>query len=213
MAHRSMRETDVWTTVSVLRRYVGRSWPIVLAKGPVSARSLVRQTRWGGQRSEEADYIRRTALAPAVYLQLKRRLGPEQALGAVRQIVKTIGLREMNRTLESVPSPPADPIRHFAAAYETALQKPPDKFIPHTIVEHTADRYHFRISGCIFHEFFTAVGTPELTQLFCEIDEAFFPVGFPELTFHRDGDMAHTIGRGHATCEFVLDRTSAGASR
>lgn len=201
-------ETDVATTTSVLRRYVGGAWPSILAKGLVGARTLVRQTRWARARGEEADFIRRTALAPAIYLQLKSRLGPEKALEAMGEILTTIGVREVSRTLKTVPDGPADPMDRLHAFYEKANREAPNKFIPRTTIEKTADRYHFRITRCIFHEFFTAVGTPELTQLVCAIDEAFFPAEFRELTFHRDGSLDHTIGRGNRTCEFVYDRTS-----
>ena len=59
--------------------------------------------------------------------------------------------------------------------------RPPNVFMACTTTEQTAGRFRFRITRCLFHEFFTAVGTPELTQLFCAIDEEFFPRAFPQL--------------------------------
>ena len=78
------------------------------------------------------------------------------------------------------------------------------------IVEQTADRYHYRVTGCFVHEFFTAISTPKLTPLSCATDEVFFPSAFPEMHFHRDGGITHTIGRGHPVREFVLERKGTG---
>jgi hypothetical protein len=190
----------------MLRRYVGRSWPIVLSKGLLGTQALVNQSRWRGKRGEQAAFVRRLALFPALYLQLKPRLGTEQALVALRQMMVTIGVREVNGILQSLTDHPTDPMNRLLAFSEVAQRESPNKFFLSTIVELTPDRLHYQITGCFVHEFFTDIGMPELTSLFCDIDEEFYPSAFPELHFHRDGDMAHTIGRGHPVCDFVLDR-------
>lgn len=205
MSRRATSESDVRTTVRVLRRHVGRSWPIIVVGSLVGARSLVRSTAWGSKRGQEAEYVRRIVLGPALYIRLKRRLGPARALAVLREILLTIGVREMKGTLESIPNLPADPMDRVGTFNEVSMGLPPYKFMPRTPVQ-TPDRYSFQLTNCVMHEFFTAVGTPELTQLFCEMDEQFFPAAFPELAFHRDGAPEHTIGRGNATCEFVFDR-------
>ena len=208
--NRSISNSDTGTAISMLRRYVGGSWPIVLSKGLLGTQALVNQSRWRGKRGEQAAFIRRLALFPALYLQLKPRLGTEQALVALRQLMVTIGVREVNGTLQSLNDPPTDPMNRLLAYLEVAARESPNKFFPAAIVEQTADRLHYQITGCFVHEFFTEIGMPELTSLFCDIDEESYPSAFPELHFHRDGDMAHTIGRGHPVCDFVLDRKSAG---
>jgi hypothetical protein len=173
---------------------------------------LVRGTRWAAEGTAEARFVRRTALAPAIYLELKERLGAERALAAVRDSITTIGLREVTGTLRSLPAVPPDPMDQLQAFYQVANQKPPNVFMPRTTTRQTADRFRFRITKCLFHEFFTAVGTPELTQLFCAIDEEYFPRAFPQLAFHRDGTLNNTIGRGNTACQFAFDRKASGTA-
>ncbi|EHP85466.1 L-2-amino-thiazoline-4-carboxylic acid hydrolase [Methanotorris formicicus] len=62
---------------------------------------------------------------------------------------------------------------------------------------------HFIIKECIFHDFFTGVGIPELTKLFCEIDKVFFSKAFPEFEFHRNGSWENTIAYGKDFCELM----------
>jgi hypothetical protein len=206
----SVRDSDVGTTVRVLRRHAGRRWPVILLRSLVSARSLVRGTRWATDRTAEAGFVRRMAFAPAIYLELKERLGADRALAAVGESITAIGLREVTGTLRSLPAAPPDPMDHLQAFYQAANQKPPNVFMARTTTWQTADRFRFRITRCLFHEFFTAVGTPELTQLFCAIDEEFFPRAFPQLAFHRDGTLNNTIGRGNTVCQFAFDRKASG---
>ena len=210
---RSIGNSDTGTAITVLRRYAGPSWPIVLSKGLFGTRALVRQTRWGGERDEQAAFVRRLALFPALCLQLKPKIGTEQSMRALREMMVTIGVREVNGTLQSLPERPTDPMDRLLAFAEAAAQVAPNMWFPWTLVEQTPDRLHYRITGCFVHEFFTAIGTQELTPLFCAIDEEFFPSAFPELDFHRDGEITHTIGRGHPVCDFVLDRKGAGDPR
>jgi hypothetical protein len=90
---RSTGNTDAGTAIAVLRHYVGRSWPIVLSEGLLGTRALARKTRWRGERDEQAAFVRRLALFPALYLQLKPRIGTEQTMRALREIMVTIGVR------------------------------------------------------------------------------------------------------------------------
>jgi hypothetical protein len=65
---------------------------------------------------------------------------------------------------------------------------------------------HFKITRCVFNDFFTDVQFPELTKLFCEVDKEFFPHAFPEFSFHRDGSWENTIAYGKDHCEFIFER-------
>jgi hypothetical protein len=65
---------------------------------------------------------------------------------------------------------------------------------------------HFIITRCVFYDFFTEAGTPELTRLFCEVDREFFPGAFPDFRFYRDGSWENTIAYGKNQCEFVFER-------
>jgi len=213
MARRHANESAIRTTARILRRHVGSSWPIELIAAILATRSVVRGTRWASERSGEATFIRRqAAFAPALYLRLKKRLGPERALAAVREVVRTIGTREVQGYFASISDLPQDPIDRVAAAYDRARRDPNWSFMlrfaPGSPVQ-SPYQYRFSLTGCVFHEFFTAVGTPELTRIYCEIDEAGMPSLLPELGFRYDG----TVGRGNPTCEFVFDRKAPPTAR
>jgi hypothetical protein len=57
----------------------------------------------------------------------------------------------------------------------------------------------------IEYDFFTEVGTPELTRLFCEVDREFFPRAFPDLRFYRGDSWENTIAYGKNQCEFIFE--------
>jgi len=57
-----------------------------------------------------------------------------------------------------------------------------------------------------FQRFFTEVGTPELTKLFCDVDREFFPKAFPDFKFHRGSSWENTIAYGMDHCEFIFEK-------
>jgi hypothetical protein len=51
-------------------------------------------------------------------------------------------------------------------------------------------------------------GTPELTQLFCEVDIEFFSQAFPEFKFHRGDSVENTVAYGKDHCDFIFEKKS-----
>ena len=81
------------------------------------------------------------------------------------------------------------------------------------VVERSARRFEIKITRCMFHEFATAVGAPELTPVVCQIDNAMFNSYLPdEMTFDR-GLLGGRIADGKRECNFVWElRTPPGPS-
>ena len=81
------------------------------------------------------------------------------------------------------------------------------------VVERSARRFEIKITHCMFHEFATAVGAPELTPVVCQIDNAMFNSYLPdEMTFDR-GLLGGRIADGKRECNFVWElRTPPGPS-
>jgi hypothetical protein len=70
----------------------------------------------------------------------------------------------------------------------------------------SASAYHLHITDCAYHRVFTAWGLPQLTGVFCRIDEAWIRGIDPPrhgLAFSRPT----TIGWGHDRCRFIFERT------
>ena len=80
------------------------------------------------------------------------------------------------------------------------------KFNKLEYIRQDEDICHFIIRRCVFHDFFTEVGVPELTKLFCEVDKVFFSKAFPEFEFHRNGSWENTIAHGKDYCDFVFEK-------
>ena len=73
------------------------------------------------------------------------------------------------------------------------------------IVEQSDLKYEFHVTRCVFFELFEFLRVPELTSIFCSIDNAIFNTYLPEqLIFHRNG-LNNTIPQGNKYCEFVIE--------
>jgi predicted ArsR family transcriptional regulator len=73
------------------------------------------------------------------------------------------------------------------------------------IEEQSGKRYAFRVKNCLFYEFFSSIGAPELTRFMCATDNAIFSSYLPdEVTFHRNGRY-NTIADGAPECRFILE--------
>lgn len=96
--------TTIATVRRVLRRELGRIWPIFLLGSLVRRRAIITRTRWAtpAVHSAEARYARRLALASAVYLSLSARIGQPRAYAAMRQLLLPIGLAEPRKVLANM---------------------------------------------------------------------------------------------------------------
>lgn len=63
--------------------------------------------------------------------------------------------------------------------------------------------YRMDVISCPYSRYFTELGCPELTKIFCENDERTYG-NLPGLKFERTG----TIGKGAARCDFYLKKTT-----
>jgi len=61
--------------------------------------------------------------------------------------------------------------------------------------------YRMDITACPYNRYFTALGCPELTKIFCENDERTYG-NLPGLQFIRTS----TLGKGGDRCDFYLKR-------
>lgn len=64
------------------------------------------------------------------------------------------------------------------------------------------DAYRMDILSCPYFKYFTELGCPELTKIFCENDERIYG-NLPGLEFIRTG----TLGKGADRCDFFIRKT------
>ena len=62
-------------------------------------------------------------------------------------------------------------------------------------------RYRMDVTACPYHRYFTELGCPELTKVFCENDERIYG-NLPGIKFKRSG----TLGKGAERCDFYIGK-------
>jgi hypothetical protein len=98
------------------------------------------------------------------------------------------------------------PMEQLMDFNELMDQKGAPRFNDREYIRQDDEVCHFVITRCVFNDFFSEVGTPELAQLFCDVDRKFFPKAFHKLKFHRGGSWQNTIAYGLDRCEFIFEK-------
>jgi hypothetical protein len=200
-----MKSREIQIIGSTLRASVGRTWPLLVLQALRTKKALLGQSRWSKTRGPEAQFVKRIALAPALYLELVERNGRDEAFQAVEQILVPIGCAEQWDHLNAIDVAGKSPMGRLRAFNERMDEKGGPRFNEREVLRQDDEMCHFVITKCVFYDFFTEVETPELTKLFCDVDRRFFPEAFPGLRFHRRGSWENTIAYGQDHCEFVFE--------
>ncbi|MBN2098249.1 MAG: L-2-amino-thiazoline-4-carboxylic acid hydrolase [Dehalococcoidia bacterium] len=181
-------------------------WPLLVSKGLVRKKAVFYSTQWGRERNAESDFVERFSLASAIYLDLVDRMGREKAFAAMRRILVPIGCSEQWAHLRSLGDVAETPMGRLMAFHNLMDKRGAPQFNQREYFELSESVCHFAIKRCVFHDFFTQAGTPELTRLFCEVDRDFFGAAFPELSFHRGDSWQNTIAYGRGFCTFIFEK-------
>ena len=145
-----------------------------------------------------------TALQTWMYIRLKSKVGQEKAYEIVRAFVLPIGLAVQQGNFRNVESPRT--FENLIAYQQRTNREGPTRWNEMEVVEQGDQKYEFRVKNCMFHEFYTQLGIPELTKLMCEVDNVIFNTYLPEeVTFHRNG-IGNRIVDGATECHFVIER-------
>ena len=201
-----MKFREIRIIGSTLSACVGWNWPVVVLQALRGKNVLFDKSRWSKNRGPEARFVQRIALAPALYRELGERIGSDRAFNVVESILVPIGCAEQWDHLHAIDVAGRSPMARLRAFNERMDRKGSPRFNRREVLRQDDETCHFIITRCVFSDFFTAVGTPELTGLFCEVDRRFFPEAFPGLRFHRGGSWQNTIACGRDHCEFVFEK-------
>ncbi|MCT4620373.1 MAG: L-2-amino-thiazoline-4-carboxylic acid hydrolase [Marinisporobacter sp.] len=150
------------------------------------------------------EFINSSGLIAWLYMRLKKEIGKEKAYEIMRATILCSGLAiqqanfrnvEVERTFENL------------VKYQKRVKKEgTTKLNKMEIIEQTNDRYVYKVTKCMFYEFFKYLEVPELTRIMCSIDNAIFNSYLPEkITFHRNG-MNNRMVDGADECMFIMEK-------
>lgn len=196
---------------SVLKEQIGRTWPLFFAQCVIQGKKLFRNTRWARNPGEESEFVMRLAIAPAIYVDLQRKTGKEKAFEATKKIVTPIALNKLLHHLKTLNLSVTDGMEQLLAYRKIFDEEGAGKFCERHYLTKNNNMCHYIVTRCIFHDFFTETGTPELTGIFCDVDRRFYEHAFPSFRFHRGDSWENTIACGRSQCDFIIERRNANA--
>ena len=137
----------------------------------------------------------------AIYLTAKERLGEKEAFSVIEDaaIALTAGLEKKLAGLMRLPG-----MRGlFIRIWDPMTRKifGPDNGFKNRFYPKAKGEYRMDILACPYCQYFTELGCPELTRIFCENDERMYG-NLPGLSFERKG----TLGKGADHCDFCIRR-------
>lgn len=150
------------------------------------------------------EFVELTALPVWVYLNLKAKIGQPKALEIMRIALLTSGVALQSLMFDSV---------HTKRTFENFIEKELEinrtgttRWNTLKIADRTDRRFEIKIVRCLYHEFVTSLGIPEVTPLVCQIDNAVFNSYLPEqVIFHRGG-INRRIADGNTECNFIWEK-------
>ena len=143
-----------------------------------------------------------------LYIRLKERLGQEQAFEIMRTVFLTTGLAVQLGNFRAVEAPRT--FENLISYQQQTNREGPTRWNKMEILEQSDNRYEFCVHNCMFYDFFSRTGIPELTTVMCSVDNAIFNAYLPEeVTFHRNG-CGNRIADGAPSCHFVIEHHIEG---
>ena len=203
-----MKIKEVKIIKSVLSKEIGWSWFLFLVKSLIRGNAIFKKIHWAKVKSRESGFVKRFSIVCAVYAGLLEKIGKEKAFEAVRKILVPIGLNEQWNHLNSLRLSEDTGMTRLMAFNDLMDKKGAPQFNRREYIKQNTNICHFIITRCVFYDFFTEAGTPELTKLFCEVDREFFPGAFPDFTFGRGSSWENTIAYGKDHCDFIFAKKS-----
>ena len=135
--------------------------------------------------------------AAAVYLTAKERIGEKSAFSIVENAAIEL-TDQMGKKLARLMRLPG--MRSlFIRIWDPLVRKVfgPGNGFRNTFYPKQKDEYRMDVLACPYFRYFTELGCPELTRIYCENDERTYGK-LPGIVFERTG----TLGKGAARCDF-----------
>jgi len=202
-----MRINEGILAARVLGKEFGLLWPTVLINCVRRKNELFEKVSEEGV--ETTEYVKRLPLVSALYLELTRLRDSEKAMSMMRSILVPVGENESMEGFRRLKGTFSNPMEHLVGYLDYVDEKGAGRYCERFYSRSDDQVCHRVVTKCPFYEFLDAAGTPELTQLFCEVDRIFYKAAFPDLLFHRNGSWENTIAYGKNQCDFVFEQRAA----
>ena len=137
--------------------------------------------------------------AAAVYLTVKDAVGGEKAYHIIENAA-VLGCAGVEKKLQKMMKVPG--MRSLFVADRDPMTKKlfgPSSGFQNRFYPRKKGEYRMDIVACPYNRYFTELGCPELTRIFCENDERTYG-NLPGLQFVRTG----TLGKGADCCDFYI---------
>ena len=135
----------------------------------------------------------------AIYLTVKDVVGPEKAYRIIEDAAVQLcgGIEKKLQKLMKLPVMQS----LFLKAWDPMTKKlfGPGNGFKNVFYPKKKGEYRMDVTSCPYCRYFTELGCPELTKIFCENDERIYG-NLPGLIFERTG----TLGKGSERCDFCL---------
>ena len=137
----------------------------------------------------------------AIYLTVKEAVGPEKAYRIIEDAA-VHGCAEIEKKLQRLMKLPGMPDL-FLKAWDPMTRKlfASGNGFQNVFYPREKGAYRMDIVACPYNRYFTELGCPELTKIFCENDERTYG-NLPGLQFIRTS----TLGKGGERCDFYLKK-------
>jgi hypothetical protein len=199
-----MRSNKIRIVKSVLGKEIGRTWPLFLLKCFIGKNVPFKNSHWSKMKGAEAEFVKPLSLLAAAYTELQKKYGGEKALEIMKKLIIPLGCDETTALLKSLHMPPGKPLDLLIAYLGLVDTRGAGRFCK-SEMKYDKNVCRRIVERCLFHDFFSQTGMPELTGFFCQVDREFYTKAFPELRFHRNGSWENTIAYGKDHCEFVFE--------
>lgn len=121
----------------------------------------------------------------------------------MRAVVIVLGLSVQQSNFRNIEDKRT--FKNLIAYQQRTNREGPTRLNKMEIIEQSEKRYEFKVTKCLFFEFFSSLGIKELTSLMCSIDNAIFNSYLPEqVCFHRGG-LDNRIIDGSESCSFIIE--------
>jgi len=148
------------------------------------------------------EFVASAAFMALLYIRLQQFFPKDRAFEIARACIVASGLVIQQANFRNAEDPRT--LENLARNQRAANSSGSTKFNNMRIIHEDGMRYEFAVTKCLYFEYFTRLGIPELTASLCAVDNAVFGSYAPEtLAFHRGG-TGHTMPEGAAECRFIV---------
>ncbi len=149
------------------------------------------------------DFLRSAGFVLHIYRRLQKRMTKERAFELTRATLLTTSMSVMQANFRFVEE--ERNLKNLITYQQETNRTGPTKANTMEVLEASDTCYRFRVTRCMFEEFFNEMGAKELTSIMCSVDNAVFNSYLPnELVFERN--KGETITEGCGYCSFCVKK-------